>query len=138
LLKDKRVDPSDDSNLAIQWASGKGHMDLVKMLLKYPRVDPSDENNEAVREAMTNGHIEVMKILLEDQRVYPPGENDDAIVIELILIVDVSNSSSKIDALFAPAHSAFGRRFIIGNNVNLACLHKRSHLHRKLASLQLI
>jgi Ankyrin repeats (3 copies) len=69
LLKDKRVDPSDDNNYAIRWASENGHLEVVKELLKDKRVDPSANNNEAIRWASQYGHLEVVKELLKDKRV---------------------------------------------------------------------
>ena len=70
LLEDKRVDPSDDKNLAIQRASSCGHLEVVKALRKDKRVDPSDDNNLAIRWASKNGRVEVVKLLLKDHRVY--------------------------------------------------------------------
>jgi ankyrin repeat protein len=34
LLKDKRVDPSDNNNYLIRWASINGHLEIVELLLK--------------------------------------------------------------------------------------------------------
>jgi ankyrin repeat protein len=41
LLSDKRVDPSANNNLAIQWASRKDHLEVVKLLLSDKRVRDS-------------------------------------------------------------------------------------------------
>jgi len=45
LLKDKRVDLSDENNYSIQSASFFGYYKVVKLILKDVRVDPSDDNN---------------------------------------------------------------------------------------------
>src|SRR3990172_3508532 len=41
LLEDDRVDPSDNDNYAIRWASLKGYLNVVNKLLEDDRVDPS-------------------------------------------------------------------------------------------------
>ena len=79
LLKDERVDPSADSNYAIQWTCSNGHVEIVKLLLADERVDPSAGNNYAIREACENGHVEVVKMLLADERVDPRADNNFAI-----------------------------------------------------------
>jgi hypothetical protein len=66
LLSDERVDPSADTNYAIQVASENGHVEVVRLLLSDERVDPSDGKNGAIRCASKNGHIEVVKLLLSD------------------------------------------------------------------------
>src|SRR3990170_2153039 len=66
LLQDLRVDPSDQSNDAIIWASQSGHVEIVKLLLQDPRVDPSGKDNKAIGFAISLGHIEVVKLLLQD------------------------------------------------------------------------
>src|SRR3972149_5674914 len=38
LLEDKRVNPVDENNLAIQWASEYGHYNIIKLLLGDNRV----------------------------------------------------------------------------------------------------
>ena len=61
----------DIGNGPIRAACGKGHADIVKILLKDPRVDPSCINNECIRNSASYGHTEVVKILLQDPRVDP-------------------------------------------------------------------
>ena len=63
LLADKRVDPTDDDNCAIRWASYYGRIEVVKALLADKRVDPTARNNEAIRDAGWNGRTEVVKLL---------------------------------------------------------------------------
>ncbi len=46
-MNDPRVDPSADDNGAICWASERGHVEVVKLLLNDPRVDPSAYNNNS-------------------------------------------------------------------------------------------
>ena len=79
LLADQRVDPSDNDNEAIIWASSGGHLDIVKLLLADQRVDPSHNDNEAIRKASANDHLEIVKLLLADSRVDPSDYNNDAI-----------------------------------------------------------
>ncbi len=69
LLQDPRVDPSDNSNFVIRWASENGHLEIVRLLLQDPRVDPSRFNNYAIKWASIEGHLEVVKLLLQDPRV---------------------------------------------------------------------
>jgi hypothetical protein len=70
-LLDQRVNPSDNNNYAIRWASRNGHLEVVKLLLEDPRVNPADEDNDPIRSSSINGHLEVVKLLLEDPRVAP-------------------------------------------------------------------
>ena len=58
-------DPSADDNCAIQWASGNGHVEVVKILLSDKRVDPTAGDNRAILWASGNGHVEVVKILYQ-------------------------------------------------------------------------
>ena len=54
LLKDERVDPSDQNNDAIQWASEKGHLEVVKLLLKDKRIDKNDQIIKDIINKMKN------------------------------------------------------------------------------------
>jgi ankyrin repeat protein len=95
LLKDKRVDPSDEDNSSIKLACTFGHYDVAKALLSDPRVcsifqiidynkpkepnytfhyshikvDPSSEGDFALRRSAENGYHKIIKILLKDPRV---------------------------------------------------------------------
>ena len=76
LLQDIKVDPSDQHNIAIIWASIKGLLDVAKLLLQDPRVDPSDQHNDAIIFASKYGHIKIVKLLLQDPRVDPSDQNN--------------------------------------------------------------
>ena len=82
LLKDKRVDPSVEDDLAIRTAADEGAADIVKLLLKDERVNPAAKNNEAFRQAVRYGHEDTVKILLErskeDKRIDPGANNNEA------------------------------------------------------------
>jgi len=69
LLEDKRINPADRYNWAIQLASRYGHYNVVKLLSKDNRVNPADENNLAILSASANGHYNVVKLLLGDKKV---------------------------------------------------------------------
>ena len=79
LLKDSKVDPSDDNNYAIRLASQGGHLEVVKVLLKDERVDPSALDNVAIPFASHGGHLEVVKLILKDSRVDPSDDDNYAI-----------------------------------------------------------
>ena len=48
LLKYKKVDPADDSNAAIRWAVGNGHLDVFNILWHFDSIRDYFEryNNE--------------------------------------------------------------------------------------------
>ena len=69
LLKDPRVDHSDNDNEAIKSASKNRHTEIVRLLLKDPRVDPSADDNNAIQFASEDGHTEILRLLLEHPRV---------------------------------------------------------------------
>ena len=73
------VDPSARDNEAIRYASEKGHLDVVSLLLQQKGVDPSAINNYAIRYASENGHLEVVKLLLQRPDVDPSANNNWAI-----------------------------------------------------------
>ena len=79
LLEDKRINPADIDNWAIQLASLNGHYNVVKLLLEDKRVNPADINNLAIRWASKKGHYNVVKLLMKDKRVNPVDENNLAI-----------------------------------------------------------
>eukprot|EP00586_Coscinodiscus_wailesii_P006563 CAMPEP_0172491782 /NCGR_PEP_ID=MMETSP1066-20121228/22646_1 /TAXON_ID=671091 /ORGANISM="Coscinodiscus wailesii, Strain CCMP2513" /LENGTH=180 /DNA_ID=CAMNT_0013260991 /DNA_START=238 /DNA_END=780 /DNA_ORIENTATION=+ len=76
LSDDSRVDPAANNNRLIIWASARGHLDFVSLLLKDLRVDPSSQSNEAICWACRNGHLDVVQLLLKDSRV-DPSDNDN-------------------------------------------------------------
>ena len=69
LLEDKRVNPADNNNWAINLASENGHFNIIKLLLRDKRVNPVDENNLAIQWASEYGHYNIIKLLLGDNRV---------------------------------------------------------------------
>jgi hypothetical protein len=69
LLNKNKLDPSLDRNRAIWWASKKGRIELVKLLLEDPRVDPSDDGNWAIGWAFVCGRYDIVRLLLNDKRV---------------------------------------------------------------------
>ena len=75
LIKDMRVNPGVDDNLAIRWASWAGHSEIVKLLMRDNRVDPTAVGNEALELATGNGHLDVVNALLTDERVDPVGKD---------------------------------------------------------------
>ncbi|KAI8904699.1 hypothetical protein EDD86DRAFT_277896 [Gorgonomyces haynaldii] len=79
LLRDNRVDPASNRNIAIQWAAEKGHTQIVKLMLKDHRVDPSDRNDLAIRYAVMFEHHETANLLIKDPRVDPSCANNNCI-----------------------------------------------------------
>ena len=55
------IDPSVNDNYALELASEKGHLNVVKELLKDERVNPSDGFNYAIGVASMNGHLDIVK-----------------------------------------------------------------------------
>lgn len=55
LLKDSRVDPSEDDNYSIEYASYNKHMEIIKLLLQDHRV----------RKTLTLRQIEMYPIILK-------------------------------------------------------------------------
>lgn len=70
LLAEDRSDPSVD---ALAWASGLGHVDVVKALLADGRVHPTHNDNVAIRSASHWGRVQVVRVLLADPRADPVG-----------------------------------------------------------------
>jgi len=101
LLANDKVDPSDDDNYAIRFASEKGHLEIVKLLLANDKVDPSDNNNYAIRFASENGHLEVVKLLLANDKVDPGAGNNWAIGLAsengYVEIVKLLLANDKVD-----------------------------------------
>ena len=79
LLFNETVNPADDNNYAIQYASNNGHYNIVELLLGDYRVNPADDNNLAIRFASYNDHFNVVKLFLKDKRVNPSDNNNWAI-----------------------------------------------------------
>lgn len=75
LLADARIDPAahpeEAGGVALRFACGAGHTEVVRMLLADARSDPTIADNVAIRMASHNGHTEVVRLLLADARVNP-------------------------------------------------------------------
>lgn len=72
LLKDSRVDPSDDFDAAIRWASKKNHGNIIRLLLNDPRVDPSVQDNYVLKNVYKDysfENVELVKMLLKYKKV---------------------------------------------------------------------
>lgn len=93
MLKDPRVDPSTDNNVAIRWASAFGHQKVVKLLLKDPRVDPSAKNQDTIRYASRFDQLEVVRLLLGDKRVDPSACHN---LCEILIKIGDENLVNKI------------------------------------------
>ena len=61
ILKDGKVDPSTQQNLAIRWASENGKKEIVDLLLKDKRVNPGDVDNYAIRLASEKGYYKIVE-----------------------------------------------------------------------------
>lgn len=101
ILKCNYDNDNDSINLSfsddypIRYASVKGYVDMIKLLLKNEKVNPSANYNEAIRKASEYGHFETVALLLTDKRVDPSDCNNYAIqyssenghskVVELLL-----------------------------------------------------
>jgi ankyrin repeat protein len=64
-MSDKRVNPSDCDNQALQIACHSGQLDIVKQLLNDKRVDPCANNNYSFEIARKNGHMKILELLEE-------------------------------------------------------------------------
>lgn len=65
LLSHQCVNPGQNHNAPIRWASQQGHFEIVKLLLGHPRVNTRSKDNFAVRWAARNGHLRIVKLLVE-------------------------------------------------------------------------
>lgn len=85
LLKDKRIDPSLDSNRAIRIAAQFGNEEMFDLLMSDKRVDPSaegviderPESNYALKQAFVNKHYTIVNKLLADKRVLKKLSKDE-------------------------------------------------------------
>lgn len=71
LLKDYRVDVTENSHYAIRVASKNGHYEVASLLLKDKRVDPTTCHNYALRVAVEKGDLNMVKLLLTHPSVDP-------------------------------------------------------------------
>jgi len=79
LLQIDSLDPSQNSNSALQRASEEGHLAVVERLLQDSRVDPSYPYNLPIIFASSFGHLAVVERLLQDWRVDPSDYYNNAI-----------------------------------------------------------
>ena len=80
LLQFPGIDPSFGVDSAtIRWASERGHLEGVRLLLNDTRVDPAASDNIAFRMASESGHAQVVQLLLADDRVDPAACDNGAI-----------------------------------------------------------
>ena len=73
------ADPSARNQFAVRFASSKGHVHVVNLLLRDERVDPSVAEQYTIGFASCNGHVEVVDRLLRDARVDPGADSQWAI-----------------------------------------------------------
>lgn len=64
VIESGMADPKAENSLVLFLASGKGQIDVVKLLLDKG-ADPKAVNSRALVAAVNNGHIEIVKLLLE-------------------------------------------------------------------------
>lgn len=74
LLQDPSIDPSEDDNFAIQWASEHNYGQIVELLLQDPRVDPNVNDGHAFKTAVMSGYHDVILSLLQDPRTVVENE----------------------------------------------------------------
>ena len=72
LIHHQEVNPSDEKNYAIRFASEFGFFEIVKILLNDKRVDPSELDNWAIRRASIEEHFEIVILLLNHHWKTPP------------------------------------------------------------------
>jgi ankyrin repeat protein len=58
------VNPTTDGNFAIQTASNRGYLVVVRLLLKHG-ADPTTDDNLAIQMASVGGHAEIVQLLLD-------------------------------------------------------------------------
>ena len=63
------------NDYAVRWASGGGHLEVVKYLVEKCGANARAENDEAVRESFAWGHLEVVKYLIEECGAVLPESN---------------------------------------------------------------
>ncbi|KAJ3301548.1 hypothetical protein HDU76_005708 [Blyttiomyces sp. JEL0837] len=68
LLLDSKIDGVDaavEENDCIKWASARGHLNVVTLLLEQHGVDPTCDDYEAFQTSADSGYFDVLKVLLE-------------------------------------------------------------------------
>jgi ankyrin repeat protein len=76
LLKDPRVDPSDDEQIAFEYAIEKKQIDIIKIIIKDKRIDVTYPYNYAIALSFKNKTTEITRLLWEDTRVKDTLRND--------------------------------------------------------------
>ena len=77
LLKNKKVNPSNNYNWAIYFSSQEGYLTIVKILLQIEIVNPSDLDNRAFRYTNKDTNINIATLLWNDKRVKDTLQNID-------------------------------------------------------------
>ena len=75
LLKDGRVNPSANNNLAIFMAATKGHDTIVDLLLKDTRVNLL-ATDKALYGAVVNGHYNIVSLFLQNEHIMKTTTNN--------------------------------------------------------------
>ncbi|KAJ3107791.1 hypothetical protein HK100_003523, partial [Physocladia obscura] len=76
ILKDERIDPSENHNKAIYTAAKINSTNIVELLLKDVQVNPTDGNNSALKSAIWANSIDTAALLLCDSRVCTQVDSD--------------------------------------------------------------
>jgi hypothetical protein len=75
---------SEDEEDALQRASEKGHLEVVKYLVEECRANVHADNDWALRLASENGHLEVVKYLVLNGGANVHALNDDALHVAMM------------------------------------------------------
>lgn len=78
LLKDGRLNPGANENIAITATASSGNLEIMKLLIDDNRADPSANMNEPIFAACKNGHIEMLKLLMEQPSTDPSDDDNRA------------------------------------------------------------
>lgn len=104
MLKDERVDPTDDGDIALCLAAKRSQYQVVKILLTDGRADPRTPiyNNQKVRKFLfEKGDVEMIKILILDERIELSAQYNILIVCAclygLLEIVNILLEDPKVD-----------------------------------------
>ncbi len=73
----KGADIPAENDLALKWASERGHLEIVKYLAEHG-ANVHAENDDALRWASANGHLDVVRYLME-KGADVHADNDDAL-----------------------------------------------------------
>ena len=73
--KKRGIDITADDNLAIQWASNNGYLNIVKYLVSQG-ADVTANNNFAIQWASISGHLKIVKYLVSQGADITANDND--------------------------------------------------------------